>query len=435
MFWLISHRFTENSQKLQGDYLNQFNTLILAKFSCLIAFLPLEIYTVFQLARFPSQYFLFGGSMLAPLLLEFLIQPYISHVLDQYSRRNLQSLNEAVFMVILAVFIALIVDSEIEPVMFYVAIYEVIEIYSYLTWQSFIALGQGVVTKDMYGKYNGVSEAIGQLPVLTGALLSGAMILFMGVLAIFTIALVMTGISLILLRLLNENFDRTVYTRRLGVAGDYIESFRYMKSHLRPILFIFLLNVPFIAIIAGNFLKPVFIASVIAGNASTLAFSESVYAFMAIIAGLIVPVINERIKPMHSVYIYAVIFFAGSFLMPVFPYIGPYLAFQMLHGFGNPGVRITRNTMLMSSVPNGEIGKFNGSVSLLTLIGRFALLTTCVLAVGVVGAPFLLFAIGLIVLAAVFASSLFLKNVPSVGEYFSINSIKDISKGERKITG
>ncbi|MCL4335966.1 MAG: hypothetical protein M1344_01900 [Candidatus Thermoplasmatota archaeon] len=111
----------------------------------------------------------------------------------------------------------------------------------------------------------------------------------------------------------------------------------------------------------------------------------------------------------------------GSLLIPVAPLWYLFLIFQILHGFGNPGTRIARNTVVMKSVPKNEMGRFNGSVQLLTTMTRIVLISVSMLEVLSAGAGTLILVIGTIVFVAEVLAGILLSRNPDVKSYFGIS--------------
>lgn len=398
--------------------MNRYGLLVLSRFSSLISLVPLEILILFTLAD-SSAYYLLGLSITIPIILEFAIQPYFSTLVDRYPRRNIQAMN--IFLSLASMLLLVFVAGPVlnEGILLDFLLFIIIQLYYSFTYQVYTALIQDIVREGIYGRFNGIAEITSQLPVLTGAILSGFFLLGSGFSTVFQASIGLQFISLLILSRLNEEFrgnrDRIAGRRN----SDYLDSLRYLKDNLKPVLFIFLLNFPFMAVIAGNFLKPVFIATVLNANAPWLAYSESVYALVAMAAGAVVPIIMEKFGYMRSIYLFAIIFFSGSLLMPLIPFAVPFLIFQMLHGLGNPGIRITRNTILMKSVPKNEMGRFNGSMNLLSLAGRLVLLTACMTLVTYLGAAILLFITGTLVVVAITLAGHMLRTSHVLRSYFT----------------
>ena len=91
--------------------------------------------------------------------------------------------------------------------------------------------------------------------------------------------------------------------------------------------------------------------------------------------------------------------------MPMFPIIAIFFLFQVSHGTGNAGNRISRNTLVMRNVPAEEIGRFNGNVHILAVIARISLLVLYILTIELIGVRMLMIITGSMVLIAVIAGT------------------------------
>lgn len=384
-------------------------TLIqLSRFTGLGSLVPLEIYAVFRFASNSSFYYLFGATIIIPILVESAMQPYVSYLIDRVPRKRLLAMNNYAVICLLLAYLLFMAFGGRFTLPLYMSLLISIELYMFLAYQAYNALTQDMIDRRHYGSFNGLSEIVGQLPVFAGAIASIFTLTYLTVYNAMLVAIALLSVSSFTLNMLMEESRKS--NPEFRARSCYSGSLKYMRRNFKPIFFIFLLNFPFLVIVTGNFLKPIFIATSLHGTGSTLAISESTYAIVAMLSGVMSPMIMSRMGSMRSIYIFNGIFLAGSLLMPIFPVLWLYLAFQTLHGIGNPGIRIVRNTMIMRSVPREEIGRFNGSVNLLTLLGRLLLLVLCVLAVNVFPSGELLAMMGVVVATAICFSGLLLRN-------------------------
>ena len=382
----------------EASIMNQYVRFNTARFLSLVSIVPIEIYVVFQMAENAEYYTILGLSLLLPLFLELLLQSKISQIIDSTPRRKILVFNEVCNTSFLIITAILFVYSRDIRMFLDFGVLISVEIYLFLAYQTYMALAREIVSTGSFGKYNGLSEILGQLPILLGAFVSSIIFLRIGFLGLILIGVALHLSAVHELMKINEKFWAIPSNRG---ENSLVQSFRYMKNNLRSIFFIFLLNVPFMAIVAGNLLKPIYIASFLQGNASLLAASEGIYALLAMITGFVAPGMMNRLGEMRSVYLFTAIFFIGSVLIPTVPVIPLYLVFQMLHGFGNPGVRIARNSMVMRSTPVEEMGRFNGSVSFLTIISRIMIIGLCIVSLNFLGVRLLLLLMGILVLVSV----------------------------------
>lgn len=388
---------------------SQYRKLNSARFTSIVSLVPVEIFVTFQLADNPEFYSYLGLSLVVPLLIEVLLQAKFSSLLDSRSRKSLLILNEATnSAVLVSVFSGSFFLGEYNVFLDFTTLIS-IEIFLFITYQTYMALAKEIVADNAMGNYNGLSEIISQFPVLIGTFVSSLIFLEIGLRGLLILALALHMFAVLQLRGVEEAFGKSC---RPAGQGSLIGSIPYLKSNFRNVFFIFLLNFPFIAIIAGNFLNPIFIASNLNGNASSLAYSDSVYALLAMLTGLLAPRLMSRLGEMKSIYLFAAIFLAGSILTPEVSIFSFFLLFHALHGLGNPGVRIARNSMAMRSTPVEEIGRFNGSVSLLTIMGRLLMIGFCILTLDFIGVRGLILLMGITVFCAVVLAGILWRSDP-----------------------
>lgn len=97
------------------------------------------------------------------------------------------------------------------------------------------------------------------------------------------------------------------------------EGFQYLKSS--PSLFWFFLfaAMPYISIMIGNYLNPIFISKQLKVSGNVYAMQELVLALRAILAGLISSYLVNKIGLYKSICTYVLIFTCSLFLMVLIP--------------------------------------------------------------------------------------------------------------------
>lgn len=358
--------------------------LLLERFFGLMGPVPLDIEAVFRLASIPSYVQSLGTIMILTILLEIVIQPFLSSLLDRHNRKTVLLCNQVLSSSIMIAMGAFLYSrSTGQP--WYLSSVLVVDIYYFVEYQAYAAMAKEVVAANNAGAYNGIAELVSQSPIIIGGVMSAFLWTFIGFSGILLLAGILTLAATPLLFSLQVPFSENHFPEnKARQPGSYI------TGAFRPVLYIFLLNIPYVAVVSGNYLKPVFIARVLSGNPGTLGLSESIYAGMASVTGLIAPLVVKKAGEFRSAMIFSIIYAAGSVLMPLFPVVGLFFIFQASHGMGNPGNRISRNTLVMRKVPREQIGRFNGSVNLLDMICRVAVLSIYIAAVNVLGVRFLM---------------------------------------------
>ena len=371
----------------------------MARFASLIAPVPADIDIIFRLADHRSFLAAFGSVMILSLVAELLIQPFLSRAIDRFNRKRIQVINQALFSIsAVAAGFEIFLWGRIEAILLIMLL--TIEIYYTISYQVYASMAQSIIRRKDAGNYNGLSEILGQTPVIMGALLSALLWSIMP-LPYILLASGAAGMLFLLPLTYVRNASLQVSAQHSTSAGISMSR----KMRWSTVLFIFLFNMPYVAVVSGNYLKPIFIAQLLKGSPGTLAESEIIYAISAVAAGMLAPFLIKKMGEFQSAMMFSLIYVAGSIMMPMFPIIGIFFLFQVSHGTGNAGNRISRNTLVMRNVPAEEIGRFNGNVQILVVMARISLLVLYILTIELIGVRMLMVITGAVVLTAVLAGT------------------------------
>lgn len=172
----------------------------------------------------------------------------------------------------------------------------------------------------------------------------------------------------------------------------------------RPALSTFLLCsfTPFLGIMVGNYLFPIYVASTLHETPGVYGRGEMIFAVGAIAAGVCVPFLTARFNHARTTVALGAVFLLALALLVAWPRTAPFYAGMLLLGLGNAGVRVARNVIVLEAVPNAIMGR----IHVFFLVAERSLRTVLILLmtalVDVRGAPFC-FAILLLVNLAAFA--------------------------------
>jgi len=180
------------------------------------------------------------------------------------------------------------------------------------------------------------------------------------------------------------------------------EAWRWLRA--RPALATFLLCsfVPFLAIMVGNYLFPIYVAQTLHADPGVYGRSEMLFALGAICAGLGVPWLTARYSHARTTVALAAVFLVGLVIVASWPRIAPFYFAMMLQGLGNAGVRVARNVIVLEAVPNALMGRVNVFFLVFERALRTVLILLMTTLVDVRGAPFC-FGLLLLVNLAAFA--------------------------------
>lgn len=146
---------------------------------------------------------------------------------------------------------------------------------------------------------------------------------------------------------------------RVSVAADLMEGLRWLGARPKFTLFICCTFAPFIAVMVGNYLFPIYVQHILHASASVFGRGEMAFAVGAILAALIGPILLARASFAGAALIMITVFTGGLALMcGLHTVLSFYVALLML-GVGNAGTRIARGTVLLHEVPNALMGRVN----------------------------------------------------------------------------
>ncbi len=147
---------------------------------------------------------------------------------------------------------------------------------------------------------------------------------------------------------------------RPGVWSAVAEGWRWLRGRPRLTLFFTCSLVPFLIIMAGNYLFPIYVAQTLQASAVYFAGGEIAFALGAIVAGFLLPRLIGRHSAAGTIPATMLIFLAGLVVIIVFRFPLAFLLAGALLGFGNAGCRVARSALLLHLVPNEFMGRVNG---------------------------------------------------------------------------
>ncbi|MFZ5494233.1 MAG: MFS transporter [Verrucomicrobiota bacterium] len=139
------------------------------------------------------------------------------------------------------------------------------------------------------------------------------------------------------------------------------EGWRWLRERPRLALFFAASLMPFIAVMVGNYLFPIYIAQTLGAGAWVFGAGEIVFAAGAILAGFSLPRLIATHSARRTVPLTMGLFAAGAALLVLFPGVILYLVAALLLGYGNAGSRVARSAALLQLVDNrvmGRVGAF-----------------------------------------------------------------------------
>ncbi|MGP6207363.1 MFS transporter [Cuniculiplasma sp. SKW3] len=321
-----------------------------------------EIYLSYFFSRSILSIDYFALSDFTGLLLGIAVQIPLGRFLDSKNKKNILILNQ----IILSSFLIsayLIFDFSRLIIMYVVSI--VLGLFSgvsYSTTNSILRhLSDGMNTS----KINGYSEIFGQLPSIFGGIMFLLISGFINFRSSFIISSLIDLSSIFLILFIP--YDPSIHLTAVSSLqkSNKTETGKGFKisNYGSLTLFAIIMNIPFIMVVTGNFLYPIYIVMKLHRGANFIAIEGSIYAFSALFSGIIFPKIQPHLDKRKLYMLPFSIFSIGIFGIAITksPFI--FLSMSIFLGLGNGSSRILRNTMIMRNVENRFIGRYNTRIS------------------------------------------------------------------------
>lgn len=188
---------------------------------------------------------------------------------------------------------------------------------------------------------------------------------------------------------------------RTSVWRSVAEGWGWLRERPQLAVFLTCSLVPFIVVMAANYLFPIYVSETLHAHAMYFAGGEITFALGAMAAGALLPRLLSQHSAATTIPVTMYVFLAGVGVAIVFRTPAAYLVANALLGFGNAGCRVARSALMLHIVPAGVMGRVGGFYSVLDRLLR----TVFVLAMGIIdlyGPP-----AGFIVLAGILVFALY----------------------------
>jgi MFS family permease len=155
-----------------------------------------------------------------------------------------------------------------------------------------------------------------------------------------------------------------------SVSADFFEGLRWLRDRPAFTTFILCTLAPFVAVMVGNYLFPIYVQKILQAPAIVFGTGEMAFSVGAIAAGLVGPKILGRISPATVALAMMGIFLLGLALLSTVPTVAAFYVALILLGLGNAGSRIARGSVLLHVVPNALMGRVNVVIGALDRLVR-----------------------------------------------------------------
>lgn len=158
-----------------------------------------------------------------------------------------------------------------------------------------------------------------------------------------------------------------------------VEGMRWLGARPRLAVFFTCTLIPFVIVMAGNYLFPIYVAQTLQASAVYFAAGEIAFAVGSILAGFFLPRLLSRHSAATTIPGTMLVFLAGLIVIIVLRLPATFILAGALLGFGNAGCRVARSALLLRLVPNEVMGRVSGFYQILDRLLRTGLVMSMVI--------------------------------------------------------
>jgi len=139
------------------------------------------------------------------------------------------------------------------------------------------------------------------------------------------------------------------------------EGGRWLRDRPRLAAFFAASLMPFIAVMVGNYLFPIYVSQTLQAGAWVFGAGEIAFAAGAVVAGAWLPRLLATHSARRTIPVTMALFAGGLAMIIFLPTVALYFAAGILLGFGNAGIRVARSAAMLHLIDNqvmGRVGSF-----------------------------------------------------------------------------
>ena len=287
------------------------------------------------------------------------------------------------------------------------AIYFAGMLYYTLHYPAKFALIQQLFDKSRYQSLVGLLEIQGQTAMMIAGGLGGLLVSHLPLWAILLLDAATYLASFAILSTLPYTATHlaapgaAVPAASAGLWSGVAAGFRWLRDRPRLAFFFTCTLLPFVIVMAGNYLFPIYVARTLLAGPGWFAAGEIAFALGAIAAGFLLPQLVARHSAATTIPATMLVFLGGLLLLVFVPLPSAFLAAGLLLGFGNAGCRVARSALLLHTVPNEFMGRVGGFYNVLDRVLR-TVLVACMVIIDTHGPPAGYAVLTLVLLLALF---------------------------------
>lgn len=359
-------------KELLGDF--RIRRLLLANITGSIGSGITIIAIPWLLVQRPDGDRLYGYITIASTILLFMLVPYYGAWLDRHSRKLALLAGEtlgASVTLTMGVWIFLTGQTETWQL---IILYMSGMLYYSLHYPAKFAFIQQIFAKRHYGQLIGLMEIQGQTAtMLAGGLASLLLDHVPFHLILFADATTYLFSFLVQSTIPYEATHLVAGKQHGSVWKSMGEGLGWLRARPHFTTFVLCTMTPFVAIMIGNYLFPIYVQNILHAPASVFGRGGMACALGAMLGGIFGPRLIARYTSVNLAFAMMAIFIVGLVLLGSIQTTATFYLALIFLGLGNSGSRIARGNVVLHEVPNAIMGRVNVSIAAVERLMRMLL--------------------------------------------------------------
>jgi MFS family permease len=305
----------------------------------------------------PNGEALYGISNAILTLLIFVLLPYLGRVIDRNSRKKVVvgyfffGMTTNLFVVAM-----ILIEHHVAAWHLIVAI-SLGSLGASVYYPAQYAFNQEVLSRDQYRALSGAIEVQWQ----AGAMIAGGLAAFLINRVPLTLILLFDTLTfasgLLVISFVPYQRSSEPGASSASAWEMMFEGLTYLRLRPRLSLVMFSSFLPFLGVMLGGYLTPIFVKDVLRAGPEVYGFGEVFYSLGAVVAGLTIPSMSGKLGLVSTLLLTVGSYTIAVAANPLFPGIAVLICSLALQGWGNAGSRVARSTLTLETVPNELIGR------------------------------------------------------------------------------
>ncbi|HAS43186.1 MAG TPA: hypothetical protein DCS93_22085 [Microscillaceae bacterium] len=305
---------------------------------------------------------IYGYTTMAAALITMLMLLYIGTLIDKFSRKKILVVTEWVGLIGTIVIALLEWQNEQPSVYSLVTMFLMGSMIYSMHFPTRFAFTQEIFEPRHYQQLNGLLEIQGQIAFMVAGGLGGFLVehtTFTNVMLIDAATFLLGAVFFMLIPYKPTPKEGT-QTKSAWV--NLKEGISFIRTYKHTTNFFVFTMLPFISVLIGLFLIPIYVSDVLKADATVYGWHEVIWAIGSIIAGITIPVLAQKVRGRELVILSVSVYSLTIILLVLDIGVLAFLAVSMLMGWGNAGRRVARATVIMENVDNKMIGRMNATL-------------------------------------------------------------------------